>query len=148
MTTDLIILALMFSANTYIVASWLMWLFDTTLLIHIFELLRYAGYRKSDTDYWSRVEYVGDKPLKYDLASFTREDLDEWMSTHLNKFWRGVLSCPGCLSMHISFWTALSSSILIYGFAVLNNPVLLFLFAWCSWWGVPSLALNNLKHVH
>jgi hypothetical protein len=121
--------------GSLIVSSWLMWWFTTNLQIHLVQLLHGLGYKKSDSEFWD----VGTP-----IHLWTKADLDNWKLKSLPAWLDELTSCPGCLSMHISFWTALFLSAL----TVLSDKLTFFLLAWFSWPYISNFNLSILKKLN
>jgi len=135
---DIIILV----AGAYVVASWMMWWFTTSLPIHVLEVLRYFGWRSKDTEFWG-AEVMPNFP-KIDLAKWTRPEFDDWMHK-LNPYIGELLSCPGCFSFHVAFWvSALVNTMMgfIDGFTLWR--LLMFYLCWKAW---PFAANSLLKKI-
>jgi len=120
-------------AGLTITYSILMWWFSTALPVHLLELLRFIGMKRKDVNFWS-VPMPGG--IRNDLAYFTRTDFMEWMQIHLPPKIKELLSCPGCLSAHVSFWAATALQLF------LPQPSLpFFLACWLGWPGLVTLVL-------
>lgn len=107
---------IIFVTGACVVGSLLMWCFKTALLVHILELVRCAGFRKKDKEFWS-VESVKGFP-NLDLSKWTRDDLISWVS-RFNPYLGELMECPGCFSFHAAFhtsWVMLVLSSRIYQF--------------------------------
>lgn len=110
-------------------SSVMMWWFDTSLRIHILEIIRWLGYKKHDTNYWCVKQDIGiDEPFKNDLADWTPSDFDIWISEHLPSKLAELISCPGCFSLHVSYCVAALAQLITWQF----NPILFVccVFAW------------------
>ena len=79
-------------AATSLLLAW----FHSGLPIHAIGFLRILGFRKNDTDFWTALN-------------------NDWQMT-LNVYYPNLLSelltCPVCLSFHVSFWVGVASFLL------------------------------------
>ena len=135
------ILVLIF--GTFITTSWLMWWFNTSLAVHILEVLRFLGWRKKDEDFWA-AEVVAGFP-KVDLSKWTRSEFDSW-TYKMNPYLSEMLACPGCLSFHAAFWVSLTLNLmtsLAYGFCF--ERVFTFILGWYSWPFLANVLLKKTK---
>jgi hypothetical protein len=123
-----------FSGFTILLSA-LAWWFDTRLAVHFFEFLRLLGWKKRDSSFWSMPSPLG---IVIPFGDLTRADLDEWMHLRFHHLVAELLSCPGCLSAHISFWV----SVCIQGLFGFNEC--LFLAGWLGWPGV-ALLLRGMR---
>ena len=115
------------------VSSMMMWWFNTNLPIHIVQILKWAGFKKNDKDFWE-----SDTPINL----WTQMDFTHWKMRSLPAWLDELTACPGCLSMHLSFWTALCVTILTWrGY----ESLILFLLAWLGWPYISNVALAFLK---
>lgn len=118
------------------VSSMMMWWFTTNLPIHIVQLLKLFGFRKNDKEFWK-----SDTPI--DL--WTQMDFTHWKMRSLPAWLDELTSCPGCLSMHLSFWTSvLINTLTWHGY----ESFVLFLLAWLGWPYIANLALASLKKLN
>jgi hypothetical protein len=124
-------------AGLTITYSILMWWFSTALPVHLLELLRFMGIKRKNADFWS-VPLPGG--LRNDLAYFTRKDVEEWMQSHLPSKIKELLSCPGCMSAHVSFWTAAALQLFLPQYSL---PF--FLACWLGWPGAATLVLPKKR---
>ena len=122
------------AAGCLVSASVMMWWFNTAIGVHILEIARAIGFRKKDTHFWSVPVDVG---LRNDLSDFTKSDFEDWVFDKLNSKIAELLTCPGCLSMHISLWVALISQAITQTFSLE-----LFLASWFGWPIVINILLN------
>lgn len=75
-----------------------MWWFNTDLPVYVFKLLRTLGLRRHASDFW---------PDDDDYKFWYRTRWTAWLSaTDLPLFVRNGLICPGCFSLHTSFWAS------------------------------------------
>lgn len=119
--------------GSLVVSSIMMWWFNTNLPIHVVYIIKKLGYKSYDKHFWK-----SDTPIEL----WTKVDLNEWKQRHLPAWLDELSECPGCLSMHISFWTALFFTILTWhGF----ESLVLFLLAWGGWPYIGNVALAFLK---
>ena len=88
--------------------------FSTPLPVHVFKTLRYLGWGAhlkwppiSDYEFW----------LRHECAT--------WWTLNLPASVGDLLSCPVCISYHMSFWVAL--------IMVLGGAPGYMLFAWLAW---------------
>jgi hypothetical protein len=136
--TDVLILV----AGAYITSSWMMWWFNTSLQIHILEVLRWMGWRKNDTQYWS-AEVVPGFP-KVDLNKWTRKEFEDWVHSK-NTYLAELVTCPGCFSFHVAFWVSLVLNLLcLFKYDLSFERVLVFILGWFAW---PSFANKYLKSI-
>lgn len=79
-------------AATSLLLAW----FHSGLPIHVISILRVFGFRRSDDDFWATLH-------------------SDWQLA-LNAYYPNLLSelltCPVCLSFHVSFWIGVVSLIL------------------------------------
>lgn len=126
-----------------IVSSILMWWFNTNLKLHLLTLLA-AFYRRKNKEFWSvpmSVDSDGeDFFIPIDVADFTEPEFEEWTAKHTHPLLAELLSCPGCLSAHVSFWVAVCAQLVLWSF----NPVL-FVCCWLGWPAVANILLNMTK---
>lgn len=134
--------AFLFIVGAFIVGSWLMWWFNTNLPIHVLQIIRALGYRKNDKEFWSKNESIEgiDDTFTLDLNDFASEDFNGWMEARSPGWLAELLSCPGCLSMHLSFWIAIIAQLVTWQF----NPIL-FLACWWAWPSMGNLILRNIQ---
>lgn len=111
-----------------------MWWFTTNLPVHVVQLLKLTGFKKNDTKFWA-----SDTPI----AFWTKADLDAWKMTNVPAWLDELSSCPGCLSMHISFWVATACTI-----AGGIPNILFFCLAWFGWPYISNVALALLKKIN
>lgn len=115
------------------VSSMMMWWFNTNLPIHVVQILKWIGFKKNDKEFWE-----SDTPINL----WTQLDYNNWKMRVLPGWLDELSSCPGCLSMHLSFWTALSMTALTWqGY----QSFILFLLAWFGWPYISNVALAVLK---
>lgn len=116
--------------GSLVVSSIMMWWFNTNLPIHIVHILHSLGFKKNDKAFWK-----SETPL----ALWTKVDYDQWKQQSLPAWLDELTACPGCLSMHISFWTALFITLLS------SNSILFFVLAWGGWPYIGNINLAVLK---
>jgi hypothetical protein len=117
------------------VSSMMMWWFNTNLPIHIVQILKLCGFKKKDTAFW-----YSETPIEL----WTALDFNNWKMKNIPGWLDELTSCPGCLSMHLSFWTALFFTTLTWnGY----ESFLFFLLAWLGWPYISNLALAILKNL-
>ena len=115
------------------VSSMMMWWFTTNLPIHIVQILKWLGFKKENKEFWE-----SDTPIHL----WTQMDFMHWKMRSLPAWLDELTSCPGCLSMHLSFWTALFVNVLTWhGY----ESLILFLLAWLGWPYISNVALAFLK---
>lgn len=100
---------LLFVVGQLIVCSLLMAWMNSHLPIHVFHVFRRLGFRKEDTALWKELP---------EFAS-THDDWAMWMALKLPRGWWSkliseLLTCPVCISFHISFWTAVGLSLVTF----------------------------------
>lgn len=118
------------------VSSMMMWWFNTNLPIHVVQILYHLGYRKNDKEFWE-----SDTPI----AFWTKLDLDSWKMRNIPAWLDELTSCPGCLSMHLSFWFALFITCLTWhGY----ESFVVFILAWLGWPYIANTALAFLKKLN
>jgi hypothetical protein len=117
-------------AGSFIVGSIMMWWFNTNLPIHVVQILKLAGFNKSKPEFYS-----SDTPIEF----WTKVDFDEWKMKQLPVWLDELLACPGCLSMHISFWVALFITLLA------KHDALFFFLAWGGWPYISNYYLVKLQ---
>jgi len=118
------------------VSSMMMWWFNTNLPIHIVQVLKKLGFRKSDKEFWA-----SDTPIHL----WTQMDFSHWKMRSIPAWLDELTSCPGCLSMHLSFWTAsLFTALTWKGY----DSFVLFLLAWLGWPYITNVALAFLKKLN
>jgi hypothetical protein len=144
-----VLLCFAYAAGACVVSSWLMWWFITELPTHVFSILRFLGLKKKDDTFWSKEIIIGEGaeafPVVQKFKDLTKDERDEWMSDNLYPFFSGLLTCPGCLSMHISFWTALCVSVFLWFCGVPIFFLLLFFYlAWFGWPSIGNFILNKI----
>lgn len=127
-------LIIMWLLGCAIVGSILMWWFNTSLPVHILEILRMLGYRRKNTEFWSVPVVEG---VRNDLADFTKQDLQAWMQDHLPAKLAELLSCPGCFSAHASFWVAAGMQLFLPAYSI---PF--FLACWFGWPCISSVLFH------
>lgn len=133
-----------YSLTVLSVSSWMMWWFTTSFPIHVLEVLRFLGFKKHDANYWI-IEAVPGFPGT-DLSRWTRVDFEDW-SHKRNHYMAELFTCPGCMSMHISFWvslTVLISSSLLLG--DLMWRIFVFYLTWMSAPSISRIVLNLIKN--
>lgn len=118
------------------VSSMMMWWFTTNLPIHVVQILKCLGFKTDDKKFWE-----SDTPIHL----WTQFDFNEWKMKNIPGWLDELTSCPGCLSMHLSFWTALLFSILTWtGY----DSLILFLLAWLGWPYIANFNLALLKKLN
>lgn len=115
------------------VSSMLMCWFNTNLPIHIVHVLKILGWRKHDTKIWE-----SDTPIEF----WTKVDLTSWKQRVLPAWLDELTECPGCLSVHFSFWFALFISAITWRGA---ESFVLFVLACGGWPYISNIALAKLK---
>ncbi len=120
-------------------ASIMMWWFNTAIGVHILEVVRWLGVKKKNLKFWS-VPVDGD--LRNDLSDFTKSDFEDWLFDKLNPKLAELLTCPGCLSAHVSFWVALLTQ-----FFTQTYSLGLFV-ASCLCWPIVVNILLNMTHAN
>lgn len=70
---------------------------QSNLPIHLFEILRFTGWRKDAEDFW---------PAPGAMTDWTRLDFVTWSALKLPPLLADLINCPVCMSYHISFWTS------------------------------------------
>lgn len=71
--------------------------FHSSLPIHLCKILRAIGWHKHDEMFW---------PTGVDYQTWMRHEWDIWANAHLPLLLAELLTCPVCLSWHISFWVS------------------------------------------
>jgi hypothetical protein len=132
-------LFLQWAVGCLVAASIMMWWFNTSIGVHILEIIRWVGVKKKNAYFWS-VPVDGD--LRNDLADFTKADFDDWLFDKLHSKLAELLTCPGCFSAHVSFWVALASQVITQ-----TCSLELFLASWLGWPVLVNILLN-LTHVN
>lgn len=130
-------LVMLWFAGCAVVASILMWWFNTFLLVHFLEIFRMLGFRKKNKNFWS-VPVDGE--LRNDLAHFTREDLETWLYTNWHPKLAELVSCPGCFSAHASFWVAVAMQV---GLQEVCLPF--FVLCWLGWPSISNVLLTKIR---
>lgn len=102
---------LLFIIGQLIVCSLVMAWFSSHLPIHVFHMLKRLGLRKDDAALWNALP---------EFAS-THDDWVTWMALNFPRGWWGkviaeLLTCPICISFHISFWTGVGISTVAFLF--------------------------------
>lgn len=112
-----------------------MWWFNTNLPIHVAYMCRRLGVKKSDPEFWESPTMT---PMQY----WTKTDFDAWKIRAVPAWLDELTSCPGCLSMHISFYCALFITC-----AMPRDPysVLFFFLAWGGWPYIGNYLLKKLN---
>lgn len=117
------------------VSSMMMWWFNTNLPIHLVQLLKLSGFKKNDDSFWK-----SETPIEL----WSDMDYNQWKLNSLPAWLDELTGCPGCLSMHFSFWTSLFINTLTWhGY----ESVVLFLFAWLGWPYISNVSLAILKKI-
>lgn len=111
---------ILYAMGALAVASALMAWFDSSLPLHVFHMLRRLGYKAGDRAFWTSIpEWES-----------TWDDWSTAVTIHLSPFFSELLTCPVCLSFHISLWLSLAlalvsgTSLLLVPAAVATWPVL------------------------
>jgi hypothetical protein len=122
--------------GSFCVSSMLMWWFTTNLPIHIVQILKWAGFKKHNKEFWE-----SDTPIHL----WTQFDFTQWKLRSLPAWLDELSSCPGCLSMHVSFWTSLLFTALTWtGY----DSFVLFALAWLGWPYIANFNLALLKKLN
>lgn len=122
-----------YALGSLCVSSMMMWWFTTNLPIHVVQILKWLGFKKENKEFWE-----SDTPIHL----WTQMDFTHWKMRSLPAWLDELTSCPGCLSMHLSFWTALFVNILTWhGY----ESLILFLLACLGWPYISNVALAFLK---
>lgn len=93
-------LAICYFASLMAVSYMLMAWFKSGLPIHVFHMARRLGYKHGEKgrQFWESIpEWES-----------TWDDWATAVTLHVNPFAGELLTCPVCLSAHMSFWTALA----------------------------------------
>lgn len=105
-------------------ASLLLAWFHSGLPIHVIRLLRITGWNKDRNDFWDTLN-------------------SDWQ-TALNVYYPNLLSelltCPVCLSFHISFWVGVTSLLFI------ELPLWYPIITAVSWPILLNLVMLNFRH--
>ena len=118
------------------VSSMMLWWFTTNLPIHVVQILHWLGLKKNDKAFWE-----SDTPIHL----WTQMDFNNWKMRSIPAWLDELTACPGCLSMHLSFWTSLLLTALTWtGY----DSLLLFLLAWLGWPYIANLNLAILKKLN
>ena len=94
------------------VVSVLMWWFNTGLPTHLFEVLRFLGWKRKKAGFWTHTMTLVGKERAIDLKDFSPRDFDEWASERIHPKIIELMNCPGCFSFHVSFWVAATAQCL------------------------------------
>ena len=103
---------------------------------HILELLKKFGYKKSNKEFWDYKQSISSLELDLDVENFTFGNAIEFISNK-NKWLGQLLSCPYCLSWHLTFWSLVLTFISAYYIYSLLLP---FWFIVLTFFSVPYLA--------
>ena len=118
--------------GSLVVGSIMMWWFNTNLPIHVVQILKLVGFNKNKPEF-----YQSETPIEY----WTKVDFDNWKQVNIPAWLDELTACPGCLSMHISFWTALFFTLLA------KENILFFFLAWGGWPYIGNYLLAKLKSI-
>jgi len=121
-----------------IIASVLMLWFETNIGIHILHLCRNLGFRKTDSEFWG---------TELPMSLWTQEDLKLWKLRNLPPLWDELITCPKCLSVHLSVWLS-SFFVVIFIIQNLNINKFIFLITTSAGWPYLSNYLyNKIKQI-
>lgn len=77
---------------------------------HILELLKYVGFKNKHKDYWVYEQQIDSLSIPLDIRNFTFDNAIDFISK--KNYWLGqLLSCPYCLSWHLTFWSIIATNI-------------------------------------
>lgn len=124
---------LSFGLVSLIVASLLIAWFSSTLPVHVFALLHRLGFGRSNTEAWDQFD------------EFTMVDWMSWLVWHWSATWKQkfvgtLITCPICLSFHLSFWTSVGVSLVLY-YGWISAPVVFLLIPICTF-GCPIVSVT------
>ena len=122
--------------GSFCVSSMMMWWFTTNLPIHVVQILHWSGFKKDNKEFWE-----SDTPIHL----WTQFDFSQWKMRSIPAWLDELTSCPGCFSMHLSFWTSLVFYILTW---TGPDSFILFLLAWLGWPYISNLNLAILKKLN
>ena len=84
---------------------------------HILEILKTLGLKRKDKDYWYYEQQIDSLSIPLDIRDFTFDNAIDFITR--KNYWLGqLLSCPYCLSWHLTFWSILLvnlGSFIFYG---------------------------------
>lgn len=123
---------LSFLLTALITASLVIAWFESSLPVHVFALACKLGIGKNNTAAWETFD------------EFTMSDWQVWLAVHWSYTWAQMffgtlITCPICLSFHISAWTSLTISVGLY-MCWIACP-LVFLFVLPCTFGCPVIAI-------
>lgn len=126
------LLLLLFGLTVLSVASLLTAWFSSTLPSHVFAVLQKLGFGKSNHTAWESFD------------EFATLDWQSWLAIHWSRSWLELflgtlITCPICLSFHMSFWSSLVISAVTY-YGWIDAPQVFFLVPMATV-GAPILAL-------
>lgn len=88
---------------------------------HILEILKSFGFKANDKNYWTYNQQIESLSIPLDIRNFTFDNAIDFISQ--KNYWLGqLLSCPYCLSWHLTFWSIIIINILGYLVYSLSFP--------------------------
>lgn len=111
---------------------------------HILEILKNIGFKKSNPKFWQYHQQLDSISIPLDVENFTFDNAIEFISSK-NKWIGQLLSCPYCLSWHLTFWSLLITAILAYTLYSVLLPIWFFALTIFS---VPYLSNFLLQRIH
>lgn len=93
---------------------------------HILELLKKFGFKKSNKEFWNYKQKLSSIELDLDVENFTFGNAIEFISEK-SKWLGQLLSCPYCLSWHLTFWSLILTFLGSYFIYNLTLPFWLFI---------------------
>lgn len=108
------ILILFFLLNLSIVTSILQIFFrGSCAYCHILEVLQAFGFKQKDKNYWYYEQQIDSLSIPLDVRNFTFDNAIDFITQ--KNYWLGkLLSCPYCLSWHLTFWSIILVNIFSY----------------------------------
>lgn len=80
---------------------------------HILEILKFIGFKKHNKDFWNYDQQISSISIPLEIRNFTFDNAIDFISQ--KNYWLGqLLSCPYCLSWHLSFWSIIIINIGTY----------------------------------
>lgn len=117
---------------------------------HALVILKKLGFKRKTPEFWEYMESFGDSlkfsdnvNVKVDVEMFTYKNAIEFISSK-NKWLGELLSCPYCMSWHLSFWSTLIVGVFAYYIYNITFPA--WFFALCLFMTPPlsNYLLNKL----
>lgn len=124
---------LLFVIGQLIACTCMVWWFQTSLPVGLTKLLRSCGWKRHESDFW---------PEELDYKYWYRQAWEKWltMNDHIPAVVRDGVTCPGCMSLHLSY---VAAALLAF-----EAPLWLCLLGAVSWPYGANLGLSLIRRLN